>query len=170
MSFLNSPIGVRGTISSVGQPAFKAVNTMMNQTLNQEIIDDMAKAVEIMINKIIDPGWVSDAVDLPNMDAPMHMLSVDKEYKYSKGKEIIVFADGGKGTTGKDLKYVKFFCWWDVSKRGFKNSNDKTYSYSIEKARVFWNTKVAEGYKLFDIPAIEAEKSPTDVTPEETTG
>jgi hypothetical protein len=167
MSLLNPPNVRLTAISSKGEPAFKAVNTMMNQTLNQEIIDDMSKAVEIMINKIIDPGWVSDAVDLPNMDAPMHMLSVDKEYKYSKGKEIVVFADGGKGTTGKDLKYVKFFCWWDVSKRGVKNSNDKTYSYSIEKARVFWNTKVAEGYKLFDIPTIEAEKSSTDITPED---
>ena len=169
MSFLNSPIGVRGTISSVGQPAFKAVNTMMNQTLNQEIIDDMAKAVEIMINKIIDPGWISDAVDLPNMDAPMHMLSVDKEYKYSKGKEIIAFADGGRGVGGKDLKYVKFFYWYDTSKASIKGGEGKTYSYSVEKARAFWNDKVAEGYTRFDIVSEEPEKSPTDLTPVETT-
>ena len=162
MSLLNPPKPLTGTISSVGQPAFKAVNTMMNKPLNQDVIDRMIEAVTCRaleeIGQVEPTGTLSE----------IHMLAIDKEFKYGKGKEIIAFADGGKGATGKELKYVKFFYWYDLSKGNMKG-NDKTYSYSVEKARTFWNDRVVAGYSRFGVPSVEAEKSPTDVTPIETT-
>ena len=146
MSLLNPPKPLTATLSSKGVPAFSAVNTMMSQRLNQETIDSMDVTVKLLIVRKL--GHTIDASIQVNDN--IHMVAVDKEFKYGKGKEIIAFADGGKGTTGKDLKYVKFFYWYDTNKPNVKGS-DKTYSYSVEKARTFWNNKVAEGYTRFDV-------------------
>jgi hypothetical protein len=165
MSLLNPPKPLTGTVSPTGQPAFKAVNTMMNKPLDQDVIDCMIEAVTRRALEEI--GQI--AADYPLGTGPdTNMLAIDKEFKYGKGKEIIAFADGGKGVGGKDLKYVKFFYWYDLSKGNIKG-NDKTYSYSTEKARTLWNDKVAAGYSRFDIVSEEPEKSPTDLTPVETT-
>ena len=156
MSFLND-----STLSrEVNRPAnFKAVNTMMNQPLNQEIIDNMDKAVGRIVHKSIDPGWMLDGVDMPDLSSPVHMLAIDKAFKFGEGKEIIAFADGGKCTTGKDLKYVKFLYWYDTSKPKIKGGN-KTYSYSVEKARTFWGEKIEGGYGRFDVLPEVTETTP----------
>ena len=137
---------------------------MMGITLNQDIIDKMIEAVT---RRALEE--VGQLAHNPLDTGPdINMIAIDKEFKYGKGKEIIAFADGGKGATGKDLKYVKFFYWYDLSKGNIKG-NDKTYSYSVEKARSFWNERIVAGYSRFDITPEETEKSPTDVTPIETT-
>jgi len=149
MSLLNPPnVRLTARLSSKGVPAFSAVNTMMNQPLNQETIDSMDVTVKLLIEKKL--GHTIAVLNQSLLNDNIHMVAVDKEFKYGKGKEIIAFADGGKGTTGKDLKYVKFFYWYDTNKPNVKGS-DKTYSYSVEKARNFWNNKVAEGYTRFDV-------------------
>ena len=155
MSLLNPPKPLTGTVSPIGQPAFKAVNTMMNKPLNQDIIDRMIEAVT---RRALEE--VGQLAHNPLDTGPdINMIAIDKEFKYGKGKEIIAFADGGKGATGKDLKYVKFFYWYDLSKGNIKG-NDKTYSYSVEKARSFWNERIVAGYSRFDITPEETEKSP----------
>lgn len=151
MSLLNPPnVRLTAKLSSKGVPAFSAVNTMMNQPLNQETIDSMDVTVKLLIVKKLGHTIDTSQGHIDLLNDNIHMVAVDKEFKYGKGKEIIAFADGGKGTTGKDLKYVKFFYWYDTNKPNVKGS-DKTYSYSVEKARTFWNNKVAEGYTRFDV-------------------
>ena len=156
MSFLND-----STLSrEVDRPAnFKAVNTMMNKPLDENVIGNMNKAVNCVVLKTIDPGWVLDGEEFPDPDASVHMLAIDKDFKYGKGKEIIAFADGGKGTTGKDLKYVKFFYWYDTAKTNVKGGN-KTYSYSVEKARTLWGEKITAGYGRFDVLPEVTETTP----------
>ena len=150
MSLLNPPKPLTGTV-----PAFKAVNTMMNKPLNQDVIDRMIEAVTY---RALDT--LGQEYEVPKSTlSDIHMIVIDKEFKYGKGKEIVAFADGGKGATGKDLKYVKFFYWYDLSKGNIKG-NDKTYSYSVEKARTFWNERIAAGYSRFDIIPEETEESP----------
>ena len=166
MSLLNDPNSqITATLSSKGEPAFAAVNTMMGMTLNQDIIDKMTAAVTCRAIDLLS--------DVANFAAPpsdgIHMLAIDRTFKYGEGKEIVAFADGGRGVGGKDLKYVKFFYWYDTSKANIKGAEGKTYSYSTEKARGLWNDKVADGYTRFDIVSEEPEKSPTDITPVETT-
>ena len=138
---------------------------MMGITLNQDIIDKMIEAVTR--RALEEVGQL--AHNPLDTDPDTNMLAIDREFKYGKGKEIIAFADGGRGVGGKDLKYVKFFYWYDTSKASIKGAEGKTYSYSVEKARNFWNNKVVEGYTRFDIVSEEPEKSPTDLTPVETT-
>tara|TARA_R110002110_G_scaffold149765_1_gene341120 strand:+ start:105 stop:608 length:504 start_codon:yes stop_codon:yes gene_type:complete len=166
MSLLNPPKPLTATLSSKGVPAFSAVNTMMGITLNQDIIDKMIEAVTRRALEDLGHTIAHNPLDT---DPDTNMLAIDREFKYGKGKEIIAFADGGRGVGGKDLKYVKFFYWYDTSKASIKGGEGKTYSYSVEKARNFWNDKVAEGYTRFDIVSEEPEKSPTDLTPVETT-
>ena len=155
MSLLNPPKPLTGTVSPTGQPAFKAVNTMMNKPLDQDVIDRMIDAVTY---RALDALGQVDGLPKPTL-SDIHMIAIDKEFKYGKGKEIIAFANGGKGATGKDLKYVKFFYWYDLSKGNIKG-NDKTYSYSVEKARSFWNERIVAGYSRFDITPEETEKPP----------
>ena len=159
MPLLNDPNAqITATLSSKGEPAFAAVNTMMGMTLNQDIIDKMTTAVTSRSLDILSNG-ASGYTPVENTDG-IHMLAVDRTFKYGEGKEIVAFADGGRGVGGKDLKYVKFYYWYDTSKANIKGAEGKTYSYSVEKARAFWNDKVAEGYTRFDIVSEEAEKTP----------
>lgn len=153
MSFLND-----STLSrEVNRPAnFKAVNTMMNKPLDQNVIGNMNRAVNTNVHKKINPA--NRGTILPDQ-ASVHMLAIDKDFKYGKGKEIIAFADGGKGATGKDLKYVKFFYWYDTAKTNVKGGN-KTYSYSVEKARTFWGEKITAGYSRFDVLSEVTETTP----------
>tara|TARA_Y100001937_G_C7111442_1_gene327811 strand:+ start:1193 stop:1630 length:438 start_codon:yes stop_codon:yes gene_type:complete len=143
-------------------PVLKAVNTLMNQPLNEETIENMTKAVELTVNRIVDPSNFKDIyTDLINEYGPCHMLSIDKEFKYGKGKEIIAFGDGGKGTTGKDLKYVKFFYQYNLKKHTVK-ANDKTYTYSVPKARQLWNDKLNNGYTRFDDITLHLSDPPSE--------
>ena len=79
---------------------------MMNKPLDQDVIDCMIEAVTRRALEEI--GQIAADYPLgPWAIADTNMLAIDKEFKYGKGKEIIAFADGGKGVGGKDLKYVK---------------------------------------------------------------
>lgn len=126
----------------------------LSMDLNQEVINYMISYVTEAIG-LVDPG----TLELEGKPA-VHLLEKEKEFKYGKGKEFVAFTDGGKNKFGKDVKYVKFFYLYESNNK-FK-PNDKTYTFGLEKARVFWNEKVKEGYTNY-------EKSRSDVSHVETT-
>ena len=67
------------------------------------------------------------------------ILSMAKEYKYGHGAELIAIADGGKNQWDKPVKYVRFFAHYAAT--------DKTYTFSHDKAKEMWESKIKEGYK-----------------------
>lgn len=126
----------------------------LSMELNQEVINYMIAYVTEATG-LVEPG----TLELEGKPA-VHLLEKEKEFKYGKGKEFVAFTDGGKNKFGKDVKYVKFFYLYESNNK-FK-PNDKTYTFGLEKARVFWNEKVKEGYTNY-------EKSRSDVSHVETT-
>ena len=126
----------------------------LSMDLNQEVIN-------YKISYVTEAIGLVDSGTLELEDKPVvHLLEKEKEFKYGKGKEFVAFTDGGKNKFGKDVKYVKFFYLYESNNK-FK-PNDKTYTFGLEKARVFWNEKVKEGYTNY-------EKSRSDVSHVETT-
>ena len=131
------------------------VKTPMNTPINEDIVSDMIGAVELAHN--MEPHLRHEYKLFSNVTPDdVHMVSREREFKYGKGKEIVAFADGPKSPTGKDMKYVKFFYIFD-NKPDLLKPNPKTYTYSLSKARTFWNDKVTEGYSK-----VEAKIPPTD--------
>ena len=126
----------------------------MTAQLNQEIIDYMVAYVSETIG-VVEVQKFDESLN------PVHLLEKEKEFKYGKGKEYIAFTDGGKNQFDKDVKYVKFFYYYDSN--GKMKPNDKTYTCGLEKARNFWSEKVKEGYTNVENPGSE------DVSPVETT-
>ena len=141
------------------------VQTPMNTVLDQKIISHMIAYVT-QATGVVPPGTLKFDDNL----SPVHMLEKEKEFKYGKGKEYIAFTDGGKNQFDKDVKYVKFFYYYESN--GKLKPNDKTYTFGLEKARNFWSEKVKEGYAtvprwtLIDDPE---NPGPKDVSPVETT-
>ena len=123
------------------------VQTPMNTPINEDIVSDMIGAVELAHN--IEPRLpiAQGEYKLFSNVTPddVHMISKEREFKYGKGKEIVAFADGPKSVSGKDMKYVKFFYIYDNKPSNVK-PNPKTYTFSLPKARDFWNDKVRDGY------------------------
>ena len=116
----------------------------LSMDLNQEVINYMISYVTEAIG-LVDSG----TLELEGKPA-VHLLVKEKEFKYGKGKEYIAFTDGSKNQFGKDVKYVKFFYFFEGT--GKLKPNDKTYTFGLEKARTFWNDKVKEGYTTTKIP------------------
>ena len=126
------------------------VQTPMNTVLDQKIIDYMIAYVT-QATGVVAPGTLEFDENLN----PVHLLEKEKEFKYGKGKEYIAFTDGGKNQFDQEVKYVKFFSYYES--QGKLKSNDKTYTYSVEKARVFWGEKIGDGY---------SRVTPTEDTPQ----
>ncbi len=122
----------------------------MSAKLNQKIIDYMIAYVTQAAG-----GAYRSTLEFDESLKPVHLLEKEKEFKYGKGKEYIAFTDGGKNQFDKDVKYVKFFYYYESN--GKLKPNDKTYSYGVEKARDFWNEKVREGYTVKKNPDDKAK-------------
>ena len=133
------------------------VQTPMTAQLNQETIDYMIAYV-CRATGVVPPGTLEFDAGLN----PVHLLVKEKEFKYGKGKEYIAFCDGGKNQFGKDVKYVKFFYYYDSN--GKMKPNDKTYTFGLEKARTFWNEKVKEGYTVKKNPESTQVEEKQEVT------
>ncbi len=133
------------------------VQTPMNAQLNQETIDYMIAYVT-QATGVVPPGTLEFDASLN----PVHLLVKEKDFKYGKGKEYIAFTDGGKNQFGKDVKYVKFFYYYDSN--GKMKPNDKTYTFGLEKARTFWNEKVKEGYTVKKNPESAQVEEKQEVT------
>ena len=119
---------------------WNAVNTPMNEPLNTEIIDRMNAVVTSILS---DDASDLSATEGANLQV-VHMISKAKEFKFGPGKEFIAFCDGGKNKFGKEVKYVKWYYYYDNTKK-FKVS-DRTYTYNTDKARTFWSEKIKEGF------------------------
>ena len=139
------------------------VKTPMNTPINDKVVSDMIAAVEVahgMEHHLVNDYQLFSTVAAENV----HIMSKEREFKYGKGKEIVAFADGPKSPTGKDMKYVKFFYIFD-NKPDLLKPNPKTYTFSLPKARTFWNDKVTEGYaKVVPGGDPRGDVSPTETT------
>jgi len=123
--------------------------SMEKETLNNKTIELMAYAVGRYANTVEQAGpdtWYSDAEV-----ATVYILSKAKEFKYGNGHELIAVTDGGKNQWDKPVKYVKFFNHFKstntAAKNGVVKTNDKVYTFSHDKAKEMWNTKVQEGFE-----------------------
>ena len=124
------------------------VQTPMNTPINEDIVSDMIGAVELAHS--MEPHQKNEYKLFSNVTPDdVHMISKEREFKYGKGKEIVAFANGPKSVSGKDMKYVKFFYIYDNKSNQVK-PNPKTYTFSLPKARDFWNDKVRDGYSKVD--------------------
>ena len=152
--------------ASIKMEEWRAVNTpsgLSGRKLDEEIIGKMTQAVH-MHYKIpthadreenLKPEPITDPVATDILDAVLSTLDVfilekEEEFKYGKGKKVVAIADGGQNYVGNTVKYVKWFNLYDGPERGDMKRVlkvlDKTYTYGVEKARVFWNEKIKEGY------------------------
>ena len=77
-------------------------------------------------------------------------MEKETEFKFGKGKKVVAITDGGKNSAGNTVKYVKWYNLYEMADRQDGQNSlkvlDKTYTYGVEKARVFWNEKIKEGY------------------------
>jgi|TARA_R100001244_G_scaffold119746_1_gene89329 hypothetical protein len=122
-----------------------------NKKLNDNTISLMNYVVA-MYTDTVEDSYVDTATYPEDMLSTVYLLSKDKEFKYGDGKEIIAIADGGKNQWDKPVKYVRFFYLFAPSdkkpKGTVKSSNgEKTYTFSHEKAKEMWETKIKEGFK-----------------------
>ena len=125
-------------------PSNWKVQTPMSIPIDEKIVSDMIAAVELAHD--MEPHQVIDYKLFSNVTPDdVHIITKEREFKYGQGKEIVAFADGPKSVSGKDMKYVKFFYIYD-NKPDQVKPNPKTYTFSIPKAREFWNDKVRDGY------------------------
>ena len=134
---------------------WNAVNTPAGQKLDEVVIGKMTQAVH-MHYKI--PTHADRAENLASDElvasvlatTDIFILEKEEEFKYGKGKKVVAIADGGQNFANNTVKYVKWFNLYYTPDRQDGVSTikvlDKTYTYGIEKARVFWNEKIKEGY------------------------
>ena len=73
------------------------------------------------------------------------LLEREKEFKFGNGKELIAITDGGKNKFGKPIKCVRYFNYYLGNNKC--KPNDRTYTYSHEKATEMWKAKIGEGFK-----------------------
>ena len=144
---------------------WNAVNTpagMPGKKLDEKIIGKMSRAVQLhykvpagdTLSRGLGPEYdtiyaavISDVVAAA---CDVFILEKEEEFKFGKGKKIVAITDGGKNSVGNPVKYVKWFNLYEMADRQDGQNSlkvlDKTYTYGIEKARVFWNEKIKEGY------------------------
>ena len=147
---------IRGLGEKIDMRNWK-VQTPMNTVLDQEIIN-------YMIACVTEATGIVESGTLELSGNPVHLLVKEKDFKYGKGKEYIAFCDGGKDQFhwAKDVKYVKFFYYYDSN--GKMKPNDKTYTFGLEKARTFWNEKVSEGFTVMKNPESTQVEEKQEVT------
>ena len=141
---------------------WNAVNTpagLSGQKLDDEIVGKMVQAVYLHCKvpyngastvAMGDSPVMSDVLDAVVKTTGIFILEKKEEFKFGKGKKIVAIADGGQNYVGNTVKYVKWFNLYDTPDRQDGVSTikvlEKTYTYGVEKARVFWNEKIKEGY------------------------
>ena len=122
-----------------------------NKKLNDNTISLMnyivAKYAGTVLTDYIDVATYSEEIM-----STVYILSRPKEFKYGNGEELIVIADGGKNQWDKPVKYVRFFNFFAATENNPKgtvkpSNGEKTYTFSHEKAKEMWETKIKEGFK-----------------------
>ena len=139
--------GNKKTMSERQAAANLATNKLNQATISllQYAVARYTDTVEETVLAEDGATWYSDAA----LDT-VYILSIAKEFKYGHGHELVAVTDGGKNQWDKPVKYVKFFYQYaptDNRIKGSVKANDKTYTFSHEKAKEMWETKIKEGYK-----------------------
>lgn len=119
----------------------------MSENLNPDIVRRMHEVASVHFgNPDSEPqeGMSTNYDDDTFAEHEVFLLEREKEFKYGKGREVLAISDGGKNRWDKAVKYVKYFYLYENN--GKMKANDKTYTYSHEKAAEMWKTKVAEGF------------------------
>jgi len=132
---------------------WNVVNTPSSQKLDEEIIAKMTQVThlhyKIATSNSTYPGDESLLNALSSM-TDVFLLEKETEFKFGKGKKVVAITDGGKNSAGNTVKYVKWYNLYEMADRQDGQNSlkvlDKTYTYGVEKARVFWNEKIKEGY------------------------
>ena len=128
-----------------------AANVATNK-LNQDTISLLQYAVARYTDTVEETVLAEDGAT-GYSDAALdtvYILSIAKEFKYGNGNELVAVTEGGKNQWDKPVKYVKFFYQYaptDNRIKGSVKANDKTYTFSHEKAKEMGETKIKEGYK-----------------------
>ena len=141
---------------------WNAVNTpsgLAGRKLDEEIIGKMTQAVHLHYKipyngeytaAMGDSPVMSDVLDAVVKTTGIFLLEKKEEFKFGKGKKVVAIADGGQNYVGNTVKYVKWFNLYEMADRQDGQNSlkvlEKTYTYGVEKARVFWNEKIKEGY------------------------
>ena len=126
-------------------------NTAQNIAKAKELNQDTVKCMEYAVSRYTKV--IPESLNAPYGDGVLgtvFILSMAKEYKYGNGRELVAIADGGKNQWDKPVKYVRFFTHYaatDKMPNGTLKPADKTYTFSHEKAKEMWETKIKEGYK-----------------------
>ena len=122
-----------------------------NKKLNDNTISLMnyivAKYAGTVLTDYIDVATYSEEIM-----STVYILSRPKEFKYGHGEELIATADGGKNQWDKPVKYVRYFNFFAATEKNPKGTvkpsgSGKTFTFSHEKAKEMWETKIKEGYK-----------------------
>ena len=139
-------------------PKWNAVNTPAGQKLDDEIIGKMTQVVHLHYKIPYngaqevaegDSPMLADVLDAVVKTTDIFVLEKEHQFKYGKGKQVVAITDGGKNYVGNTVKYVKWFNLYekaDDDGQKMLKVLDKTYTYGVDKARVFWNEKIQEGY------------------------
>ena len=90
-------------------------------------------------------GELSLSGEVSDDTSDVFLLEREKEFKFGAGKELIAIMDGGKNKFGKPIKCVRYFNYYLGNNKC--KPNDRTYTYSHEKAAEMWKAKVGEGFK-----------------------
>ena len=123
--------------------------------ITQEISPETIKSMVEVVNKhLVDTHGVCKGLEsyLVEEEGPritempdVFLLEREKEFKFGTGKELIAITDGGKNKFGKPIKCVRYFNYYFGNNKC--KPNDRTYTYSHEKAAEMWKAKIGEGFK-----------------------
>ena len=122
------------------------------ENITQDISPETIKAmVESVRDHLSDTHGVCEGLSAYIVGPPVSehpdvfLLEREREFKFGTGKELIAITDGGKNKFGKPIKCVRYFSYY------FSNNkckpNDRTYTYSHEKAAGMWKARIGEGFK-----------------------
>ena len=119
--------------------------------ISPETIQSM---VEVVNKHLVDTHGVCNGLEpyLVKEEGPtitempdVFLLEREREFKFGTGKELIAIMDGGKNKFGKPIKCVRYFNYYLGNNKC--KPNDRTYTYSHEKASEMWKAKIGEGFK-----------------------
>ena len=116
--------------------------------------DTIKSMVESVHKHLVDTHGVCNGLEsyLVEEEGPritelpeVFLLEREREFKFGNGKELIAITDGGKNKFGKPIKCVRYFNYYLGNNKC--KPNDRTYTYSHEKATEMWKAKIGEGFK-----------------------
>ena len=119
--------------------------------ISPETIRSMVKVVHSHLHDLhgvcngLDSYLVEEEGPTITAAPEVFLLERERDFKFGSGKELIAVTDGGKNKFGKPIKCVRYFNYYLGNNKC--KPNDRTYTYSHEKASEMWKAKIGEGFK-----------------------